>query len=188
MDSFFEQCVEGLDIPKNWESTAWGNNDCMSYEVCGLAIWVDHPDPKMREHEERCRFAVTTEDSDIILESESFDDLLGFVNRYARKKPVPFEHDGNLVTNPFLSECGRFDVNPKDYYGVDVCAMKLEQMAEELNLWLDQNNLPHQCAQELLTCHDDLTDGQKEWLSNFVSDWERIQDGGEDALKTVGNF
>lgn len=98
---------------------------------------------------------------------------------------MPFEHDGVLVTNPFLSECGRFDVSPKDYYGVDVQAMKLDQMSAEFTLWLDQNNLPHRCAQEILICHDDLTDEQRDWLSDFVNDWERIQDEGEDALKAV---
>ena len=31
-----------------------------------------------------------------------------------------FEYEGIWITNPYLSECGRFEVNPKEYYGVDV--------------------------------------------------------------------
>ena len=31
-----------------------------------------------------------------------------------------FEYEGIWITDPYLSECGRFEVNPKEYYGVDV--------------------------------------------------------------------
>ena len=29
----------------------------------------------------------------------------------------PFEFNGINITNPYLSECGRFDIEPEDYYG-----------------------------------------------------------------------
>jgi len=29
----------------------------------------------------------------------------------------PFKHNGVTITNPFLSECGRFSVKPELYYG-----------------------------------------------------------------------
>ena len=31
-----------------------------------------------------------------------------------------FEHNGVWIENPYLSECGRFEVDPKEYYGIDV--------------------------------------------------------------------
>ena len=29
-----------------------------------------------------------------------------------------FEYDGIWITNPYMSECGRFEVNPITYYGL----------------------------------------------------------------------
>ena len=29
-----------------------------------------------------------------------------------------FEYDGITITNPYISECGRFTVNPFTYYGL----------------------------------------------------------------------
>jgi hypothetical protein len=31
-----------------------------------------------------------------------------------------FEFNGVWIENPYLSECGRFEVDPKEYYGIDV--------------------------------------------------------------------
>lgn len=27
-----------------------------------------------------------------------------------------FEHEGTIITNPYISECGRFEVDPVKYY------------------------------------------------------------------------
>jgi len=34
--------------------------------------------------------------------------------------PEGFEYEGIWIENPYLSECGRFEVDPKEYYGIDV--------------------------------------------------------------------
>ncbi len=31
-----------------------------------------------------------------------------------------FDHKGTFVTDPFISECGRFDVNPEAYYRISL--------------------------------------------------------------------
>ena len=31
-----------------------------------------------------------------------------------------FEFEGIWITNPYLSECGRFEVGPKEYYGIEI--------------------------------------------------------------------
>lgn len=31
-----------------------------------------------------------------------------------------FEFEGIWITDPTLSPCGRFEVDPKEYYGIDV--------------------------------------------------------------------
>jgi len=31
-----------------------------------------------------------------------------------------FEFEGIWITNPYLSECGRFEVDPKEYYGIEI--------------------------------------------------------------------
>ena len=31
-----------------------------------------------------------------------------------------FEFEGTWITDPFMDETGRFEVNPKEYYGIDI--------------------------------------------------------------------
>jgi hypothetical protein len=31
-----------------------------------------------------------------------------------------FEFEGMWITDPTMSPCGRFEVDPKEYYGIDV--------------------------------------------------------------------
>ena len=31
-----------------------------------------------------------------------------------------FEHEGTLITNPFMDESGRLKVNPLEYYGIPI--------------------------------------------------------------------
>ena len=44
----------------------------------------------------------------------------GYPSYEAVNAEESFEYEGIWITNPYLSECGRFEVNPKEYYGVDV--------------------------------------------------------------------
>ena len=43
--------------------------------------------------------------------------------------------------------------------------------------WLDENELPHRCASELLYSKDTMNKlriNQIDWLQNFISTWEVI--------------
>ena len=42
-----------------------------------------------------------------------------------------FNYKGQFITNPFISPCGRFDVNPKKYYGLT--EEQAKQYREEKN-------------------------------------------------------
>jgi fructosamine-3-kinase len=39
--------------------------------------------------------------------------------RLSMKGEIGFLHDDIWITDPTMSECGRFSVDPKTYYGVD---------------------------------------------------------------------
>ena len=39
---------------------------------------------------------------------------------FRHEVPEGFEYEGIWIENPYLSECGRFEVDPKQYYGIDV--------------------------------------------------------------------
>ena len=45
------------------------------------------------------------------------------------KKEKGFYYKGQFITNPFISPCGRFDVNPKKYYGLT--EEEVKQIKEE---------------------------------------------------------
>ena len=45
------------------------------------------------------------------------------------KKEKGFNYKGQFITNPFISPCGRFDVNPKKYYGLT--KEEVKQIKEE---------------------------------------------------------
>ena len=42
------------------------------------------------------------------------------MNDETQEEEQGFEYEGIWITDPYLSECGRFEVDPKEYYGVDV--------------------------------------------------------------------
>ena len=46
-----------------------------------------------------------------------------------RKNEKGFNYKGQFITNPFISPCGRFDVNPKKYYGLT--EEEVKQIKEE---------------------------------------------------------
>lgn len=37
---------------------------------------------------------------------------------YMKKVNKGFEYNGVWISNPYMSECGRFEVNPITYYGL----------------------------------------------------------------------
>lgn len=41
-----------------------------------------------------------------------------------------FAFDGTFITRPFLSECGRFSVNPQKYYGLSSAQIRELECAE----------------------------------------------------------
>ena len=43
-----------------------------------------------------------------------------------------FEYDGVWISNPTISPCGRFEVDPRSYYGANLCNMS----DEWLNAWI----------------------------------------------------
>jgi len=50
---------------------------------------------------------------------------------YLKGKGKGFNYKGQFITNPFISPCGRFDVNPKKYYGLT--EEQAKQYREEKN-------------------------------------------------------
>jgi len=43
-----------------------------------------------------------------------------------------FECDGVWITNPTVSPCGRFQVNPREFYRVNLCGMS----DDALDAWI----------------------------------------------------
>ena len=87
--TYFKECVKDLEnkIPKEWEHTSYGNDACPSYSFKNKKLFIDHPNPKMREGEDWKRFSVTDDDeySDdyqvTILETDDFDTVVKFMEQ-----------------------------------------------------------------------------------------------------------
>ena len=85
--TYFKECVKDLEnkIPKNWEHTSYGNDACPSYSFKNKKLFIDHPNPKMREGEDWKRFSITNDDeySDNyqvnVLETDDFDTVVKFM-------------------------------------------------------------------------------------------------------------
>jgi hypothetical protein len=43
------ECLEDLDIPKEWEDVSYNNDACPSYSYNGFQIWIAEKDNKLRE-------------------------------------------------------------------------------------------------------------------------------------------
>ena len=61
---YFKECVEDLEIPKDWEDLSYHNDVCPSFGYKGFQIFVNHKDPKQRDgYETGCdigqRFYIT---------------------------------------------------------------------------------------------------------------------------------
>ena len=87
--NYFKECVKDLEnkIPKKWEHTSYGNDACPSYSFKNKKLFIDHPNPKMREGEDWKRFSVTDDDeySDdyqmTIFETDDFDTVVKFMEQ-----------------------------------------------------------------------------------------------------------
>ena len=53
-------------------------------------------------------------------ELENEEEVQPDIEDETQEEEQGFEYEGIWITNPYLSECGRFEVDPKEYYGVDV--------------------------------------------------------------------
>ena len=50
-------------------------------------------------------------------------------------------------------------------------------LCDVYDLWLEENNLPHRCASDILHSSDTmnrLTPNQAYWLESFISTWDVI--------------
>mgnify|MGYP003134584984 CR=1 FL=1 len=137
-DTFFTQCVADLKKPDGWENTSYGNDVCPSWSVNGWQIFIDHPKPEHRElGADVKRFSITVqseygEGEPPVLETDDWENVLAFVavaKREDSKRDIPkdvytsdgelgFMHNGVFITNPFVSECGRFPADPIEDYGL----------------------------------------------------------------------
>ena len=54
------ECLEDLNIPKEWECVSYNNDACPSYTYHGFQIWIAEKDNKLREiGEDSERFHIT---------------------------------------------------------------------------------------------------------------------------------
>ena len=102
-----------LDIPTTWENISYSNDELPSFMANKFQVWIDQPDSTQFPN----RFCVMRLDDDNqtiddwFFESDDFDEVLKTVNQ---KK---FEFNGCEIFDPTKSECGRFEVDPAEYYG-----------------------------------------------------------------------
>lgn len=112
----WENYYKDLDIPKTWENISYVNDELPSFMYNKFQIWIDQKDLDKLIYE--TRFCVLQLDDDYqtindswYLITDDFDEVLKTVNQ---KK---FEFNGCEIFDPTKSECGRFEVDPKEYYG-----------------------------------------------------------------------
>ena len=102
---YFQQCLADVTgaIPKTWVNESYHNDACPSYSYNGWQIFIDHPDPDMRDVKEMQRFGVVVAENygnglgidTPEFSSDDFQEVLNFVS-----KPAPkYEQDdsGNYV-------------------------------------------------------------------------------------------
>ena len=104
-----------LNIPKTWDNVSYSNDELPSFIYDKFQIWIDKPDSDKSQFPNRFCVMKLDDDNQTIddwfLESDDFDEVLKTVNQ---KK---FEFNGCEIFDPTKSECGRFEVDPSEYYG-----------------------------------------------------------------------
>jgi|TARA_R100001163_G_scaffold45860_1_gene34471 hypothetical protein len=90
--TYFEECVEDIAIPNNWENVSHPGGDvCPSWAYNGYQIMIEHRNPELRELE-GCRFVVFIEEEygygdKWLLETDSFDDVLKEIEIPTKTRP-----------------------------------------------------------------------------------------------------
>ena len=85
--SYFDECVDGLlkYIPMKWECTSYGNDACPSYSFNNRKLFIDHPNPQLREDTDWKRFSITDDDEEsddfqmVIYQTDDFDTALNYM-------------------------------------------------------------------------------------------------------------
>lgn len=69
-------------IPAGFEDISWRNDACPHFhnEALDLAIWCDYADAEQREMPDTNRFLLTTGEGELIVASDSWDDILTAIN------------------------------------------------------------------------------------------------------------
>ena len=82
-DGYFSQCVEDIKnkIPSDWEYASSPNDAAPSYIYNNLQIFIDHPDPSRREDKDWTRYSVWNDDQDVLLQTDSFDECIKFIEQ-----------------------------------------------------------------------------------------------------------
>ncbi len=125
----FEQCVEDLTMPEGWTDLTYGNDACPSWGVNGWQVFIDHPDVSQREVDTGKRFYIIRQaeygEGDGVWR-DTFDEVKSYISE---QKPAPsdfyksddqygFEYGDMFITDPFVSECTRFQVDPVVHYNM----------------------------------------------------------------------
>jgi len=68
-------------IPAGWLDVSWHNDNCPSYMVAGLQVFIDYATQEMREHKGEARFLIVCTDSDAtLLASDDWQAVIDFVD------------------------------------------------------------------------------------------------------------
>lgn len=84
-----------LALHDDFLDDSWGNDVCPKI-IFGddLVVWVDHPNPDMREFPEKLQFTIEENSTDretcetfptVVLETDSFDETVGFLKGWIEK-------------------------------------------------------------------------------------------------------
>ena len=132
MTKYFKECLEDLEIPKDWVDCSYTNDTCPSFSFDRYQIFIEHRDPKRWEVEGK-RFRVILEfqygQSDYFFDCDTMQEVLENIDSHKNEEVVKLveTEDNKLgfdfggcywITDPLSSTCGRFEVNPQREYGL----------------------------------------------------------------------
>ena len=136
-------------LPVAFVDCSWHNDACPRFQFPAeanhypkLILWVDHPDPSQREWANgRFNLTICRDETDFcngtdeaLVASNDIEEVARTIHRVindgiSMRLTAAFNDDGQreillscrdmAITNPFLSECGRFRVSPA-HYGLTV--------------------------------------------------------------------
>tara|TARA_R100001480_G_C4694370_1_gene176603 strand:+ start:60 stop:605 length:546 start_codon:yes stop_codon:yes gene_type:complete len=168
--------TKGLNIPKDWVDTFYGNDAMASYEVGDLRIWIDHP---------------------IATESELYDESYGDYKRFAivcsdkYKDENPNDHyidDVLFTTNDFTEVLAWVKKNP---YGAntgrDVNGNPLNSSAKAVHKRVEAARLEREVE---IQQGKEFINGIKliESLEDIVGQLQMGKISNTDAIETLDNI